>query len=143
MPKQLGQGPGTGASNPLEGHTSCVSSVAFSDDGKRIISGSFDCTIRIWNAETGAAVSEPLEGHTDPVLSVAFSGDGKRIVSGSENRTIRIWDAETSKVLYESLHPVPASSADIPIASDSPALQTAEAYCEPHLHSLKSQSVLG
>jgi WD40 repeat protein len=40
-----------------------VNSVAYSPDGQYIISGSFDRTIRIWDAETGAAVGEPLKGH--------------------------------------------------------------------------------
>ena len=82
----------------LEGHTSYVNSVSFSPDGKRIVSGSSDKTIRIWDATTGKEL-ETLEGHTIAVNSVSFSPDGKRIVSGSYDRTIRIWDATTGEVL--------------------------------------------
>jgi WD40 repeat protein len=54
-----------------------VWSVAYSPDGQHIISGSDDKTIRIWDAETGAAVGKPLEGHTGlGVWSVAYSPDG-------------------------------------------------------------------
>ena len=67
----------------LEGHTSAVLSVAFSPDGKYVVSGSWDKTIRVWDAEKGNTVSGPFEGHTDAVLSVAFSPDGKYVVSGS------------------------------------------------------------
>ncbi|KAJ6564303.1 WD40-repeat-containing domain protein, partial [Mycena capillaripes] len=88
---------------PLEGHTNWVTSVAFSPDGKRIVSGSYDHTVRIWDAETGAALREPLEGHTNSVTSVAFSPDGNRIVSGSYDATVRIWDAETGAALREPL----------------------------------------
>ncbi len=59
------------------------------------MSGSKDCTIRIWEAGTGEPVSDPLKGHTDEVLSVAYSPDGQHIISGSPDRTIRIWEAGT------------------------------------------------
>jgi WD40 repeat protein len=83
----------------LEGHTFDVNSVAFSPDGKRVVSGSHDMTIRIWDVESGQVVVGPLEGHTSYVSSVAFSPDGKRIVSGSDDRTIRIWDVESGQVV--------------------------------------------
>ncbi|EMD30754.1 hypothetical protein CERSUDRAFT_120326, partial [Gelatoporia subvermispora B] len=63
-----------------------VGAVTFSPDGTRIVSGSRDNTIRIWDASTGQALLEPLEGHTDVVSSVAFSPDGTRIVSGSYDK---------------------------------------------------------
>jgi WD40 repeat protein len=62
-----------------------------------------DNTIRIWDAETGAAVGEPLEGHNGAVRSVACSPDGRRIISGSSDNTIRIWDAETGAAVGEPL----------------------------------------
>jgi WD40 repeat protein len=76
----------------LEGHSNSVNSVTFSQDGKRIASGSWDDTIRVWDAETGDVVSGPFQGHSDEVNSVAFSKDGNRIVSGSDDMTIRVWD---------------------------------------------------
>ena len=60
--------------------------MAFSPDGRRIVSGSADKTVRLWNADTGQPVGTPLIGHPDDVDSVAFSPDGKRIVSGSTTR---------------------------------------------------------
>jgi WD40 repeat protein len=80
-----------------------VRSVAYSPDGQHIISGSDDKTIRIWDAETGAAVGKPLEGHTDCVWSVAYSPDGQHIISGSDDKTIRIWDAETGAAVGKPL----------------------------------------
>ncbi|KAL1740832.1 hypothetical protein HDZ31DRAFT_67533 [Schizophyllum fasciatum] len=74
------------------GHTGDVNSVAFSPDGRHIVSGPNDRTIRIWDAETREQVGDALEGHTNWVLSVAFSPDGRHIVSGSHDNTIRIWD---------------------------------------------------
>lgn len=62
----------------LEGHTDYVYSVAFSPDGKQIVSGSWDNTVRLWDAATGA-VLQILEGHTSYVNSVAFSPDGNML----------------------------------------------------------------
>ncbi|KAG8794957.1 hypothetical protein FRC16_010287, partial [Serendipita sp. 398] len=87
----------------LRGHTGAVLSVAYSPDGHRIISGSGDTTIRMWDVETGAAVGEPLEGHTNWISSVAYSPDGRRIISGSDDNTIRMWDAETGAAIGKPL----------------------------------------
>ena len=66
-------------------------SVAFSPDGQRIVSGSWDTTVKIWDANSGQEL-QMLE-HPDYVISVAFSPNGQRIVSGSYDKTVKIWDA--------------------------------------------------
>ncbi|KAJ7696302.1 WD40-repeat-containing domain protein [Mycena rosella] len=78
----------------MEGHSRSVRSVAFSLDSTQIVSGSYDSTVRIWDAATGAEMTK-MEGHSSSVLSVAFSPDGTHIVSGSGDETVRIWDAVT------------------------------------------------
>ena len=79
---------------------SVVNSVAFSQDGRQVICGSIDKTVRIWNAMTGEIEAE-LKGHTESVLSVAFSLDGSWVVSGSKDQTIRIWNVVTGEVEAE------------------------------------------
>ncbi|KAG2065892.1 WD40 repeat-like protein [Suillus decipiens] len=72
-----------------------VTSVSFSPDGAHIVSGSWDETVRLWDAVTGEPVGEPLQGHTNWVNSVSFSPDGTRIVTGSSDETVRLWNTAT------------------------------------------------
>ncbi|KIM22020.1 hypothetical protein M408DRAFT_333140 [Serendipita vermifera MAFF 305830] len=83
----------------LAEHTSVVASVGFSPDGKRIVSGSWDKTIRVWDTKTGTVIAGPFEGHNSPVSSVGFSRSGERIVSGSWDKSIRVWNAETGALV--------------------------------------------
>lgn len=80
----------------ITGHSERVRSVAYSPDGRRIVTGSWDKTARIWDAATGREILQ-LRGHTDRVWSAAFSPDGKRVVTASHDKTARVWDAETGQ----------------------------------------------
>ncbi|KAF7348825.1 WD40 repeat-like protein [Mycena venus] len=82
----------------LKGHTDSIHSVVFSSDGRRIASGSWDHTVRVWDTESRTLLTGPFKGHTDHISSVAFSPDGKLIVSGSQDQTLRVWDSETGDV---------------------------------------------
>jgi dipeptidyl aminopeptidase/acylaminoacyl peptidase len=74
--------------------------VAFSPDGTRIVTGSWDKTARVWDARTGAPQLE-LEGHAAGVSSVAFSPDGTCIVTTSWDQTAKVWDARTGSPLLD------------------------------------------
>jgi WD40 repeat protein len=56
----------------LRGHRGVVSSLAFSQDGKQIVSGSCGTTVRVWDAETGEGIGEPLSDHMASVTCIAL-----------------------------------------------------------------------
>ncbi|HAB15643.1 MAG TPA: hypothetical protein DCE44_04250 [Verrucomicrobiales bacterium] len=80
----------------LRGHASIVFSVAYSKDGRRIVTGSYDHTAKVWDATTGKELLA-LKGHDDGVVSVAFSPDGQRIATGSWDKTAKVWEAASAR----------------------------------------------
>ena len=73
-----------------------MSTAAFSPDGSRIVTASWDKTARVWDAASGKELVA-LRGHEDPVWSAAFSPDGSRIVTASADKTARVWEAASGK----------------------------------------------
>jgi WD40 repeat protein len=90
-----------------------VTSVAFSPDGKAIVSTSVDKTVLIWRfaADEGTAAGA---GHTREVTALGVDADGKLLVSGSRDRTVRLWDTATgAEVRLIGGHATPVVSAVI------------------------------
>ncbi|MFC2138372.1 caspase family protein [Bacteroidota bacterium] len=81
------------------GHYAEVTSVAFSFDGKYILTGSKDKSIKLWHAENGREI-RVYQGHKGSVKCVEFSKDGEKILSVSDDGTAIVWHTKTSKILF-------------------------------------------
>jgi WD40 repeat protein len=78
----------------LEGHADNINSVAITSDNTKIVSGSRDKTIKVWELNTGKLLNT-LEGHTSSISSVAITSDNSKIVSGSYDKTMKVWELNT------------------------------------------------
>ena len=76
----------------LRGHLSGILCVAISSNGQRIVSGSLDRTVKVWDGATTECL-HTLEGHPSAVWAIAISGQGTRIVSGDDYGIVCLWDA--------------------------------------------------
>jgi WD40 repeat protein len=85
----------------LSAHTEGITSVAYSPDGKTIVTASADQTVLIWDVATVRQL-RVLSGHSDTVTSVAYSPDGKTIITASTDQTVRISVANIEDLLAEA-----------------------------------------
>jgi dipeptidyl aminopeptidase/acylaminoacyl peptidase len=83
----------------LRDHDDVVFSVAFSSDGKRLASASFDHTVRLWNV-ADRQMLRSYASHSDFVYAVAFSPDGKYLASAGKDRVVKLVETETGKSVF-------------------------------------------
>ncbi|MEP0924380.1 CHAT domain-containing protein [Leptolyngbya sp. ST-U4] len=106
---------------PLIGHSDWIRSLAFSPDGKTILSSSNDRTVRVWDVETGRLL-HLLTGHRDRIKCVGISPDGQRMLSCSADGQVRVWDREllTHKKTGDCQYIVKATSRTITLVNSLP-----------------------
>lgn len=81
----------------LNGHSHSVRAIAA--HGDTLVSGSYDCTVRVWKISTGESVHR-LQGHSYKVYSVVLDHKRNRCISGSMDNLVKIWSLENGSVLY-------------------------------------------
>jgi len=81
------------------GHTSRVTSVAWSPNNSQVASASYDKTVRIWNPTNGSSI-HIYRRHSDRVNAIAWSPDSKRVASASDDHTIHVWEVGTKNPLF-------------------------------------------
>ncbi len=80
----------------LRGHAGAVAAIAFSSDGRHLVSAGHDGAVRFWDPRTGAP-RRTVTGHGDAVYALAFSADSSRLASASWDKTVKLWDTATGK----------------------------------------------
>ncbi len=106
------------------GHSANISALAFSPDGKYLVSASEDSTLKLWDPNSGAEI-RTLRGHSNIVTALAVNADGTEIASASLDHTLRVWNAATGDALASLRGPAPAVYL-LKITPDSKSLITAE-----------------
>ena len=83
----------------LDGAVFATPKIAFSPDGRTIVSSSADGSLRVWDIISGRMILAPLKGHQHLVTSVSFSADGKTLISGGRDGTLHLWDIASGQPL--------------------------------------------
>ena len=96
-----------------------VNGLAISPDGKLLVSGSWDKTVKLWSLPDGALV-KTLEGHKGSVESVAIGSDGKLLVSGDHDATVKLWSLPDG-ALVKTLEDRGSTARSVAIGPDGEA----------------------
>jgi WD40 repeat protein len=83
----------------LEGHAEWISGVIHLPGGERIMTCSWDGSLRVWNVKSGKQIGDMWRDGDSIVRTTALSPDGKKVVSGSADGGVRLWDIDTGKVI--------------------------------------------
>ncbi|KAG0693950.1 hypothetical protein DFH29DRAFT_367861 [Suillus ampliporus] len=129
--------PSTTPLRGFEDHTDCVYAVAVFPDRQRMVTDSYDKTVRLWDMKTGAVLKK-MEGHGDRVFGLAVSRDGQIIASGDDSGVVIIWHGETGEPLTQLIKAHSEEIFSLDFSPDGTALATGSADRTMKLWSTKT-----
>ncbi|XP_051829724.1 WD repeat-containing protein 88 [Antechinus flavipes] len=88
----------------LKGHNQAVSSCHFCIEDTKILSSSYDKTVKIWDAVTGINIHNFENCHMGPISECSLTADSTRFITSSYDKTIKLWDMESGQVLWSFNH---------------------------------------
>nr|XP_035974265.1 WD repeat-containing protein 88 [Halichoerus grypus] len=88
----------------LRGHEDLVSSCNFCVDDTKLLSSSYDCTLKLWDAVDGSVIRDFEQRPKAPVSECSVTADSRRIITASYDKAVRAWDLETGKLLWKINH---------------------------------------
>ena len=94
--------PSTAPSRTFKGHEDLVQAVAVFPDGRRMVTGSRDKTLRLWNLKDGSLLKK-MEGHTSGIIAVTVSRDGELIASGDRKGKLIAWRGDYGESLTKAI----------------------------------------
>ncbi len=94
-----------------QAHSDMIWTIKFSADGRILATGSWDCTLKVWDVESGKLLW--LSRHIAHVNCLAFSPDNRRLASGSNDATVVLWDVESGIQIQTLPHPVAVSGCTV------------------------------
>ena len=107
----------------FSGHTGTIKCLAFSPDGKRLVTGSDDKSIRLWEVQTGREVLR-LNRHAAGINALAYIADTNRVATASRDQTVRLWDLR-SGLEVEQFDAQAGNVLDLAVSADGKRLASA------------------
>lgn len=123
--------PGIKLRRTLRGHEKVIGRIAWSSDGQMIASPSWDRTIRLWNARTGATI-QTLGEYADSINCTAWSPNGEFLAYGTRNRLIEIWNMRTGQ-LFRTLDSHKGEIRGLAWSLDGDTLASSTGYIRPSI----------